>query len=68
MIDLKLGDVHELIKTLPDHSVNLVLADPPYGISAAKDKWDSPLNWDVLWPEINRVLAPKRKPYADAYV
>ena len=58
MIDLKLGDVHELIKTLPDHSVNLVLADPPYGISAAKDKWDSPLNWDVLWPEINRVLAP----------
>lgn len=59
MIDLKLGDVHELIKTLPDHSVNLVLADPPYGISAAKDKWDCPLNWDVLWPEINRVLAPK---------
>lgn len=58
MIELQQGDVHELIKTIPDHSINLVLTDPPYGISAAKDKWDKPLDWQALWPELNRVLAP----------
>lgn len=58
MIELQQGDVHELIKTIPDHSINLVLTDPPYGISAAKDKWDKSLDWQALWPELNRVLAP----------
>lgn len=32
------GDCLEIMKTLPDKSVNLVLIDPPYNIG--KDKWD----------------------------
>ncbi len=32
MIDLRLGDCLQLLKELPDKSVDLVLTDPPYGI------------------------------------
>lgn len=59
MIDLKQGDAQQLLKEVPDHSVNLILSDPPYGITAAGNKWDKPLNWSALWPELKRVLAPK---------
>ena len=58
MMDLKQGDCHELLKQIPDHSVNLVLTDPPYAITAAK-RWDNGLRWNELWPEIHRILAPK---------
>lgn len=32
-IDLKCGDVFDLIKNIPDESVDLILTDPPYGIN-----------------------------------
>ena len=32
MIDLRLGDCLEVMKTIPDNSVDLVLTDPPYGV------------------------------------
>lgn len=32
MVDLRNGDCLELMKDIPDHSVDLVLTDPPYGI------------------------------------
>lgn len=31
MIDLRCGDCLELMKDIPDGSVDLVLTDPPYG-------------------------------------
>lgn len=37
-IDLRLGDCLEIMKTIPDKSVDLVLTDPPYGINKAE--WD----------------------------
>jgi len=37
-ITLKLGDCLELMKQLPDKSVDLIITDPPYGITKAK--WD----------------------------
>ena len=51
-------DCLTFLAKLPDKSVNLVLCDPPYGITAAKD-WDNGLRWNELWPEIHRILAPK---------
>ncbi len=38
MIDLRLGDCLEIMKTIPDKSIDLVLTDPPYGIT--KENWD----------------------------
>ena len=32
MIDLKQGDCLELMKDIPDKSVDMILTDPPYGI------------------------------------
>jgi DNA modification methylase len=32
MIDLRLGDCLEVMKTLPDESVDAIITDPPYGV------------------------------------
>jgi len=36
-IEYKIGDALELIKEIPDKSIDLVLTDPPYGVSNEKD-------------------------------
>ena len=33
------GDCIELLKTLPDKSINLVFADPPYNLQLKGDLW-----------------------------
>lgn len=47
------GDCMELIKDVPDESVDLVLADLPYGIT--DDKWDFPLPLYALFREYRRI-------------
>ena len=65
MIDLRQGDCLELLKDVPDGSVDLILTDPPYGTmkGAQLDGWDDKRTaWDtvidskLMWHEINRVL------------
>ena len=51
---LKHGDCHELIKTVADNSIDFVYFDPPYGITSCS--WDISLEWEILWPQIWRVL------------
>lgn len=55
-VKLMQGDCLELMCKLPEHSVDLILNDPPYGITAAK--WDSIIDFDRLWEEYKRVLKP----------
>lgn len=52
------GDALEIVKTLPDASVNLVLTDPPYNIGkAAWDIIDNYVEWCGEWiDEVERVL------------
>ena len=50
------GDIHEVIKTFEDNSIDFIYTSPPYGITNAK--WDKPLRWDELFPEMWRVLKP----------
>ena len=57
MINLMLGDCLDKLDTIPDASVDMVLADPPYGTTRCK--WDSIIPLDQLWPKIVRVLKPK---------
>ena len=65
------GDCLELMKLIPDDSIDLVLTDPPYGImvgidgsKAAKDfnykshDWDIKIDTEKLFPELNRILRP----------
>ena len=36
MIDLRQGECIEVMKTLPDNSVDMVLTDPPYHLDSDK--------------------------------
>ena len=52
------GDCFDNFKNIEDNSVDLVLVDPPYGTTSIK--WDSILDFDKMWVEINRVLKDDR--------
>ena len=56
MIDLRHGDCLELMKNVPDGSVDLVLTDPPYGTTACK--WDSVIPFVPMWEQLNRIIKP----------
>lgn len=56
MIDLQHGDCMELMKALPDASVDLILCDLPYGTTVCV--WDSALPFDALWAEYRRIAKP----------
>lgn len=47
------GDTFEGMATLPDQSVDMILADLPYGTT--QNKWDSVLPLDRLWAEYWRI-------------
>lgn len=53
-IELWLGDCLELMKNVPDNSVDMILADLPYGTT--KNKWDSIIDLDKLWEQYKRIV------------
>lgn len=53
MIDLRHGDCLELMKSIPDGSIDLVLTDPPYGTTACK--WDNIIPFEPMWAELKRI-------------
>lgn len=53
MIKLLHGDCLELMKDIPDNSVDMVLTDPPYGTTACK--WDTVIPSDPMWNELKRI-------------
>ena len=57
MINLYNDDCFNVLKTLPDESVDLVLTDPPYGTTAIQ--WDNVLDFDRVWVELERITKPK---------
>jgi hypothetical protein len=58
MIDLRYGDCLDVLKTLPDSSVDAVVTDPPYGLSFMGKKWDYDVPSEDVWRECLRVLKP----------
>jgi site-specific DNA-methyltransferase (adenine-specific) len=67
-IDLRLGDCLEVLKTIPDNSVDSVVVDPPYHLTSTKGdkKGFMGKDWDggdiafrtEVWSECLRVLKP----------
>ena len=47
------GDCLEVMKGIPDGSVDMVLTDPPYGTTACK--WDSVIPFEPMWEQLKRV-------------
>lgn len=54
MIELKQGDCLELMKNIPDKSIDLILCDLPYGTT--RNKWDSVIPFEELWKQYNRII------------
>lgn len=48
------GDCLELMKNIPDGSVDMVLCDLPYGRTACK--WDSAIPFEPLWERYKRIV------------
>ena len=55
---LELGDCLEVLKTIPDNSVDSIVTDPPYGLSFMNKKWDYDVPSTEIWTECLRVLKP----------
>ena len=54
--NLLLGDCLERMKEIPDGSVDLILTDLPFGTT--QNSWDSVIDLDLMWKEVNRVSKP----------
>lgn len=56
MSDVQLfqGDCLELMKDIPDKSIDMILCDLPYGTTACK--WDTIIPFEFLWCEYNRII------------
>ena len=53
MIDLIKGDCLDNMQQIPGYSVDMVLVDLPYGITAYK--WDSVIDFKAMWAQLHRV-------------
>lgn len=61
MIDryaLHLGDCLEVLRSIPNDSVDAVVTDPPYGLSFMGKKWDYDVPGTEIWVECLRVMKP----------
>ena len=54
MIDLKCGDCLELMKEIPDESVDMILCDLPY--KETGNKWDKGIDLDSLFEQYRRII------------
>ena len=50
------GDAISTLETFPKHSIDLLLSDPPYAITA--NHWDNKINWDIFWRAASNVVKP----------
>ena len=50
------GDCLEVMKLIPDWSIDAIITDPPYGTTACK--WDSVIDFELMWEQLNRIIKP----------
>ena len=53
-MELLHGDCLELLQNIPDKSIDMILTDPPYGITVYK--WDSVIPFAPMWEQLNRII------------
>ena len=73
-MNLYLGDCLEIMPTLPQHSVDMLLCDLPYGVTA-RNAWDAVIPFDLLWSryayvakENTAIVLTATQPFASALV
>lgn len=56
MYQIENGDCLELMKSIPDKSIDMILADLPYGTTACS--WDVIIPFEPLWDNYKRIIKP----------
>jgi len=54
LIKLLKGDCLQLMREIPDNSIDMILCDPPYQITDCK--WDIVIPFEKLWAQYNRII------------
>ena len=52
------GDCLEVMKSIPDKSIDMILCDLPYGTTACK--WDTVIPFEPLWEQYKRIIKDNR--------
>ena len=52
--EILLGDCLELMKNIPNGSIDMILCDLPYGTTACK--WDTVIPFEPLWEQYERII------------
>ena len=52
------GDCVDVLRSMPDRSVDAIVTDPPYGIGFMGREWDQSLPGPELWAEALRIMKP----------
>lgn len=56
MIDyIQQGDCLELMKNIPDKSIDMILCDLPFGVTS-RNKWDVVIPFEPLWEQYKRII------------
>lgn len=55
MIELYNGDCLDIMKNIPNDSIDMILCDLPYGTTACK--WDIVVPLEPLWEQYNRIIS-----------
>ena len=63
MVELLHGDCLELMKDIPDKSIDLIVIDPPYIVT--KNSWDKE---EVVSDFLSKILFDKAKEHCSLYV
>ena len=58
MHELHHGNCLDILRTMPDASVDAVVTDPPYGLSFMGKRWDYDVPSVEIWEQCLRVLKP----------
>jgi DNA modification methylase len=56
VVNLMQGNCLELMKQIPNGSVDFILTDPPYGTTACK--WDTVIPFEPMWEQLHRIVKP----------
>jgi len=57
-VKLVLGNCLDVVRAMPDNSVDSIVTDPPYGLNFMGKKWDYDVPSVEVWSECLRVLKP----------
>ena len=56
--DIRQGDCREVMREMPEKSVDAIVTDPPYGLSFMGKEWDHGVPGVQFWTEAMRVAKP----------